>query len=162
MQFPANERERLRVLEELAILDTPRETFFDDLAYLAAHVCDTPIALVTFVDGSRQWFKAKVGLETSETPRDVAFCSHAILGDDIFEIPDSHTDERFAHNALVLGHPHVRFYAGAPLLTSDGFALGTVCAIDHEPRELTTGQREALRALSRLIIAELERRRTIR
>lgn len=159
MRVPDNEAERLAALRELAILDTPREQVFDDLAYLAAHVCDTPIALVTLIDGSRQWFKARIGLETTETPRDVAFCSHAILGDDIFEVPDSHADERFAHNPLVLGHPHVRFYAGAPLVTGDGLAFGTVCAIDHEPRGLTAGQREALRALSRLVIAELERRR---
>jgi len=112
MKTPDNEAERLRALEQIGILDTPRERFFDDLAFLAAHVCDTPIALVTFVDGSRQWFKARVGLETSETPRDVAFCAHAILGKDIFEIPDSHNDERFAYNPLVTGHPDVRFYAG--------------------------------------------------
>jgi GAF domain-containing protein len=156
MDKPANEVERLRVLDELRILDTPREKFFDDLAFLAAHTCDTPIALVTLVDGTRQWFKARIGLETTETPRDVAFCAHAILGDDIFEIPDAHQDERFAYNPLVTGYPSIRFYAGAPLLTSDGFALGTVCAIDHRPRNLTAGQREALRALSRLIVAELE------
>jgi GAF domain-containing protein len=160
MKTPDNEVERLRVLLELRVLDTPRERFFDDLAFLAAHVCDTPIALVTFVDGSRQWFKARVGLETIETPRDVAFCAHAILGDDIFEVPDSHEDDRFAHNPLVTGYPGVRFYAGAPLLTSDGYALGTVCAIDRQPRKLTDEQREALRTLSRLIVAELELRRT--
>lgn len=159
MKTPDNEAERLRALLELRILDTPREKFFDDLAFLAAHVCDTPIALVSFVDGSRQWFKARVGLETTETPRDVAFCAHAILGDDIFEVPDSLEDERFAYNPLVTGSPNIRFYAGAPLLTSDGFAFGTVCAIDREPRLLTDEQREALRTLSRLIIAELERRR---
>ncbi|HVT04679.1 MAG TPA: GAF domain-containing protein [Thermoanaerobaculia bacterium] len=158
MQKPENEAARLRVLQELRILDTPRERTFDDLAFLAAQVCDTPIALVTFVDGSRQWFKARVGLETTETPRDVAFCAHAILQDDIFEVSDSHKDERFANNPLVTGHPDVRFYAGAPLITSDGFALGTVCAIDHRPRELTPGQRESLRALSRLIVAKLEQR----
>ena len=159
MQVPPNEEERLRALDELRILDTPREKLFDDLAYLTAHVCDTPIALVTFVDGSRQWFKARVGLETTETPRDVAFCAHAILGDDIFEVPDSLKDERFAHNPLVTGHPNIRFYAGAPLVTGDGFALGTVCAIDVKARELTRGQREALKALSRIIMAELEKRR---
>jgi len=156
---PTNEEERLRVLKEIGILDSTREAFFDDLAYLAAEVCDTPIALVTFVDGTRQWFKSRVGLETVETPRDVAFCAHAILQGDIFEIPDSHLDERFAHNPLVTGYPDVRFYAGAPLVTRDGYALGTVCAIDHLPRSLTPGQREGLRALSRLIVAELERRR---
>ena len=162
VRMPDNEIERLKALHDLRILDTPREAVFDDLAFLAAHVCDTPIALVTFVDGSRQWFKARVGLETTETPRDVAFCSHAILGDDIFEVPDAHADSRFADNPLVIDQPHIRFYAGAPLVTPDGYAFGTVCAIDHRPRELTTGQREALRALSRLIIAELERRRPSR
>src|SRR5689334_18329248 len=116
MRTPDNESARLKALKELRILDTPHEPVFDDLAFLAAHVCDTPIALVTFVDGTRQWFKARIGMETTETPRDVAFCSHAILGGDIFEVPDSHADERFAHNPLVTGYPQVRFYAGAPLV----------------------------------------------
>jgi hypothetical protein len=102
MPMPENEMGRLRALR---ILDTPREEFFDDLAFVAAHVCDTPIALVTFVDGSRQWFTARVNLETTETSRDVAFCSYAILSDDIFEVPDSHADERFADNPLVTGYP---------------------------------------------------------
>lgn len=159
MKTPENETERLLALEELGILDTPNEQFFDDLVFLAAYVCETPIAMLSFVDGSRQWFKARVGLDSSETPRDVAFCSHAILQDDIFEIPDTHKDTRFAENPLVTGHPDVRFYAGAPLITRGGFALGTLCAIDHRPRELTARQKEALQALSRLVIGELERRR---
>jgi len=159
--IPGNEQERLWALERTAILDTPDESFFDDIVHLAAHICDTPIALITLIDGTRQWFKARVGLEIRETPRDVAFCAHAILQDDIFEVEDSHTDERFQHNPLVHGHPRVRFYAGAPLLTSDGHALGTVCAIDHVPRHLTPGQRESLLALSRLVAGELNRRRNI-
>jgi GAF domain-containing protein len=155
---PPNEEERLRALQRTGLLDTPNEAFFDDVARLAAHSCGTPIALVTLVDGTRQWFKARVGMELQETPRDVAFCAHAILQDDIFEVEDALADERFRDNPLVTHSPRIRFYAGAPLITSDGHALGTVCAIDDRPRQLTEGQREALLALGRLVVGELHRR----
>lgn len=161
MPIQQNETERLRVLDETGIVDTPSEQFFDDIALLATQICHTPLAMITFVDGTRQWFKARVGLSERETPRDVAFCAHAILSEGIFEVPDSHDDERFTNNTLVRGGLNVRFYAGAPLITRDGFALGTVCAIDHVPRSLSAEEREGLLALSRLVVGELERRRSV-
>jgi GAF domain-containing protein len=156
---PSNEEERLLALRRTGLLDSPDETFFDDIARLAAHSCGTPTALVSLVDGTRQWFKARVGMEVRETPRDVAFCAHAILQDEIFEVQDALADDRFRDNPLVTEAPGVRFYAGAPLITSEGHALGTVCAIDDHPRQLTAAQREALLALSRLVVGELDRRR---
>ena len=157
--MPSNdEKERLRALEELGILDTPPEEIYDDIVRLAAQVCATPIALITFVDGTRQWFKANIGMKVRETPRDVAFCAHAILEDDLMEIHDALLDDRFTHNPLVERDPYIRFYAGAPLITAAGHALGTLCAIDRQPRRLTEEQRESLRALSRLVVRELERR----
>jgi GAF domain-containing protein len=147
---PANEEARLQKLEALEILDTPSERLFDDIARVAAVVAGTPIAMISLVDGRRQWFKAKIGLTVNETPRDVAFCAWAILGDEIFEVDDAAKDERFWDNPLVLQDPRIRFYAGAPLRASTGEGLGTVCVIDSKPKKLTEEQREALRALSRL------------
>ena len=156
----ANERERLEALRRYGILDTLPEPDFDDLASLAARICGTPTALITLVDADRQWFKARVGLEATQTSRDVAFCAHAILNSDLLVVPDATADQRFATNPLVTGPPHIRFYAGAPLMTPDGHALGTLCVIDQVPRQLTPEQAEALRALSRQVVAELELRRT--
>ncbi|MDP9797888.1 signal transduction histidine kinase [Catenuloplanes nepalensis] len=156
---PENEAGRLAMLHDLEVLDTDPEQEFDDIVKLASHVCGVPMSLVSLVDADRQWFKAKVGTEVDETSRDVSFCAHAILGKDLLVVPDVHEDRRFADNPLVAGDPGVRFYAGAPLVTSDGFALGTLCVVDSEPRRLNLDQLQALRALSRQVTAQLELRR---
>ena len=158
---PANEEARVIALDKYAILDTDPEQFFDDLTLLASHVCKTPIALISLVDEDRQWFKSRVGLDASETSRDIAFCSTAILQSDVFVIPDALADERFRDNPLVVSDPHIRFYAGAPLINEDGYALGTLCVVDRAPRELAPEQKEALKALSRLVLAQLEFRRNL-
>ncbi len=154
-----DEKERVAALERYGILDTPPDRNFDDLALLAAHVCAAPVALVSFVDANRQWSKARVGLSIAETPRDVSFCTIAIRHADLFVVPDTLTDLRFSANPLVTGDPHIRFYAGAPLVTAEGRALGTVCVLDRVPRDLTAAQEDALRALSRQVISQLELRR---
>lgn len=161
-QLPSNESARLEVLHQLQILDTPPEKVFDDLTTLAAYICHTPIALMTLVDAERQWFKSKVGLDFNETDRAISFCAHAILGiNDVFVIPDAQRDERFASNPLVTGEPHIRFYAGATLVTSDGYLLGTLCVLDRQPRDVTPEQLDALRTLRRSIMTELALRRTV-
>jgi GAF domain-containing protein len=158
---PKNEEARLATLEKYAILDTDPELAFDDLALLASFVCKTPMALISLIDEERQWFKSRVGLSTTETSRDVAFCASAILQSEIFEVPDALADERFRDNPLVVSEPHIRFYAGAPLITEDGYALGTLCVIDQKPRRLEPDQKEALKALSRLVLSQLEFRRNL-
>src|SRR5262245_25851560 len=159
--IPPDEEQRMSALREYKILDTPPEAVYDDIAHVAAGVCDTPLALITLVDGTRNWFKARVGVddELTESPRDISFCGHAILRNEIFEVTDASMDDRFADNPLVAALPHIRFYAGAPLITPDGYKLGTVCAIDVRPRRLSEAQRDTLIALSRLVVRQLDRRR---
>jgi GGDEF domain-containing protein len=148
--LPAKERERLQALLRYEILDTGSERHFDDLTFLASHICQTPIALVSLVDKDRQWFKARIGLSVSETSRDVSFCAHAILQPNLFIVQDATEDARFADNPLVTSEPKIRFYAGMPLFTSDGkHALGTLCVIDRVPRELSATQKEEIEALAR-------------
>jgi len=158
---PDNEQGRIAALEKYAILDTEPEQSFDDLTLLASFVCKTPIALISLVDEDRQWFKSRVGMDASETARDIAFCSTAILQSDIFVVPDALKDDRYRNNPLVVSDPHIRFYAGAPLINEDGYALGTLCVVDRTPRELIPEQKEALKALSRLVLAQLEFRRNL-
>jgi GAF domain-containing protein len=157
--IPANEARRLKVLWQYEVLDTVPEEVFDDLTELAATICEAPIAMISLVDEKRQWFKAKVGITADETSRDISFCAYAIMQPDIFVVPDAMKDERFKGNPLVTTDPKIRFYAGAPLITPDGHALGTLCVIDKESRELNASQLKALRVLARLVVTQLELRR---
>jgi anti-sigma regulatory factor (Ser/Thr protein kinase) len=154
----ADESARLAALRRYRILDTEPERHFDDLTLLASQICGTPIALITLVDAHRQWFKSRVGLSRTETSRAISFCSHAIEQDDLFVVPDASEDARFRDNPQVTGDPHIRFYAGAPLVTPDGHALGTLCVVDRVARTLTPEQVEALEALRRQAQALLELR----
>ena len=156
-----DEAARIAALQKYAILDTEPEQAFDDLVLLASFICQTPIALISLVDENRQWFKSRVGLSVSETPREIAFCAAAIQQPDVFIVPDTLNDERFRNNPLVTSEPHIRFYAGAPLINEEGFALGTICVIDRTPRQFGPSQQAALKALSRLVLAQLEFRRNL-
>ncbi len=148
--IPADEDERLSALRELLLLDTPPEERFDRLARFVAEQLDVPIALLTLVDGQRQWFKARVGLDATETPRDISFCGHAIMKNDLFIVEDASRDPRFSDNPLVTGEPHIRFYAGAPLSAPGGHRIGTLCVIDTVPRTLGPVELSILDALRRL------------
>lgn len=160
--LPDNESMRLRALKEYGVFDTASEQAFDDITRLASFICKTPISLISLIDDSRQWFKARVGLEAAQTPREHAFCAHAILKpSEIMVVPDAMADERFTANPLVTGDPNIRFYAGVPLVTPTGEALGTLCVIDRTPRELDPQQLEVLRALARQVIAQFELRRSL-
>ncbi len=159
-ELPRNEARRLSALYEHDVLDSPREEVFDEIAELAALLCNAPIALITLVDESRQWFKARTGIAATETARSVSFCAHAILQPDLFVVPDTLKDERFFDNPLVTGPPRIRFYAGAPLVTDDGCGLGTLCIIDHYPRTLTAEQKKTLAVLRTHVMKLLELRRT--
>lgn len=160
---PYNEAERLLSLYDFKILDTLPEQSYDDITQLASLICNAPIALISFVDSYRQWFKARVGLDAvNETPRDQAFCTYAIVHpQELMIVEDATKDRRFAQNPLVTGQPHIRFYAGAPLVTEDGHALGTLCVIDTKPNMISDEQKDALKALSRQATEQLNLRRTL-
>jgi GAF domain-containing protein len=159
---PAEESARVASLDRYAILDTEPEQTFDDLVVLAAYICKTPIAMLSLVDDRRQWFKSRVGVQVCETPREISFCAHAIRQEDLFVIQDALTDPRFHDNPLVVGEPHIRFYTGAPIINEEGYALGTLCVADRVPRELDHEQKEALWALSRLALGQMELRQNLR
>jgi diguanylate cyclase (GGDEF)-like protein/PAS domain S-box-containing protein len=161
--LPPHEEERIAALAEYQILDSDTEPAFEAITELAAEICGVPIAVISLIDRDRQWFKSRRGLESTETPRDIAFCAHAILEPErLMEVPDAHLDPRFERNPLVLGDPHIRFYAGMPLRTTEGHALGTVCVIDREPRVLDANQRAALARLSTVVMALFETVRALR
>ena len=159
---PQNEKKRLKVLWQYQVLDTVPEEVFDELTELAARICEAPMALISLVDEKRQWFKARVGVSVSETSRDISFCAYAIEQPDLFIVPDATRDKRFANNPLVTSDPKIRFYAGAPLITPDGYPLGTLCVIDKVPRKLRPEQEQALRILARHVVSQLELRRRSR
>ena len=162
-RIPENESERQANLDLYGILDTFPEDAFDAITSIAAHICGTPIALISLIDKDRQWFKSHHGLTVSETPRDFAFCAHAILEpDQLFVVEDAKLDNRFADNPLSTGDPNVIFYAGAPLVSSEGFPLGTLCVIDNKPHTLNSDQRKALADLSNQVIAQMELRRNLK
>lgn len=154
--FPDNEETRLQTLKSLEILDTQPEERFDRLTRMSRRLFGVPIALVSLVDENRQWFKSCLGLDASETPRDISFCGHAILGDDVFVISDAAKDKRFADNPLVLNEPSIRFYAGCPLSSQNGSKLGTLCIIDNKPRKLTAEDIDTLKDLAAMVERELE------
>jgi signal transduction histidine kinase len=157
--LPVNETDRLAALYGLDILDSEPEKDFDDIVALASGVCGVPMSLVSLIDTDRQWFKARFGTDLTETSRDLSFCAHAILGRDLLVVPDARQDPRFADNPAVSDGYGVRFYAGAPLITTDGFALGALCVVDSEPRRMDVEQLQALRALARQVTSQLELRR---
>jgi GAF domain-containing protein len=157
--IPNNEAERLAALKEYRVLDTGAEQPYDDITTLAAHICQVPIATISLVDEARQWFKARVGITRRQTPREIAFCAHTILQCEPLVIRDAKKDRRFANNELVTGEPHIRFYAGFPLVNQQGLTVGTLCAMDRKPRELSAKQGKAMRALVRQVMALLELRR---
>lgn len=156
--LPMNERERLNELYRHAILDTPPEEFFDRVAQVAAQLCDVPIAMVSLLDRDRQWFKSKIGIAPSQTPRENSFCAQTILGTETLQVEDTTTDPRFAENPLVTGDPHIRFYAGAPLINPRGFGLGSLCVIDRKPRQLSPEQLSSLKLLAAQVVHHLELR----
>ena len=157
--LPEYELDRLKALKAYAVLDTPAEEAFDEIVLVASLVFDAPTAMVSLVDAQRQWFKARVGMEPQETSRDFSFCAHAILDQEVTVVEDATQDERFKDNPLVVGDPHIRFYAGAPLVTPEGHALGTLCVLDDEPRTIQPHQEQILQALAHRVVGELELRR---
>ena len=159
--LPENEEARIAALKSYAIMDTDPEQYFDQLTWLAAKIFGVPIAVVSLVDSNRQWFKSCFGLDATETDRDLAFCSHAILGDEVFEISDASKDERFADNPLVTGPPNIRFYAGKPLIDSNGYALGTLCLIGTAPGKLSSIEKEILSVLTETVMTRMEYRRSL-
>jgi GAF domain-containing protein len=159
---PKNEVQRIKILWQYDVLDTQPEQVFEDFTNLAALICEAPISLISLVDEERQWFKAKAGVSVTETSRDISMCAHAILQKDLFIVPDATKDARFKNNPLVVSDPKIRFYAGAPLISPEGLALGTLCVIDKVPRELSETQKQALRLLAKIVMAQLNFRRQAR
>lgn len=157
-QKPDTEEARLKELYSFHLLDTESEQTFDDIVRIASFVTGSPVALVSLVDRERQWFKAHVGIDAKETPRDISFCGHAILSDELFEVPDALKDHRFHDNPLVTDFPSIRFYAGQPLITTNGHRVGTLCSIDTKPKTLTPEQRQMLKSLARQVVILFERR----
>ena len=153
--LPADEEQRVQALVNTGLLDSAEEKRFERLTKLAQQVLHVPVALVSLVDSHRQWFKSRQGLEVRETSRDVSFCAHAILGKEILEIEDARADPRFADNPLVIGPPHIRFYAGAPLSTQEGYRIGTLCVVGDKPRRLSGEERSILRSLADCVEAEI-------
>lgn len=158
--LPKNETKRLEALHRYGLLDTPPEQSFDDFAFLASHICGTPIGFVSLVDSDRQWLKAQVGGAPIEVPREQSFCSYAMLAGDVMIVEDATQDVRFSQNPLVTGKENIRFYAGAPLVDRDGYQLGALCAIGHEPQHLSEEQKTALEALARQVMVQMEYRQT--
>lgn len=154
--LPADERARLAALRACKLLDTPPEALFDDLAELAGRICAAPMALISLVDEDRIWTKARFGVDVVEIDRAIAFCAHTIAQRELFIVADAASDQRFADNPLVTAAPHIRFYAGAPLLTADGHAIGTLSVIDRQPRRLGAEQQNALRVLARQVMTHIE------
>ncbi len=159
--IPENEDERLSALRQYKILDTPCEEIFEDITHLAASICQTPISLISLIDKNRQFTKSNYGLTTKEVPRDISFCAHVILGSDIMEVKDATQDQRFLDNPFVTGVPEIRFYAGSPLTTPEGFRIGSLCVIDKEPKALTEEQKKMLSTLSKVVMTLLELKRTV-
>lgn len=157
--MPPHEPERQAALETYGVLDTPAQDSLDRITRLASQILGVPMALISLVDRDRQWFLSRVGLEACQTGRDVAFCAHAICGDDILEVQDALKDPIFCNNPLVVGEPHIRFYAGVPLRNPDGYNLGTLCVVDQKPRVLTESERHLLRELAGMVMQQLEDRR---
>ena len=162
MPILENEEARVRSLESYRVMDTLPGKELDDIVQLASQICETPMALVSLVDSDRQWFKARQGVDASETPRDVAFCAHTIAGTSPLVVEDALLDERFQDNPLVVSGLMLRFYAGSPLTTSDGYNLGSLCVVDKKPRKLSASQISALEALARQVISNFERRKLVR
>jgi diguanylate cyclase (GGDEF)-like protein len=161
VELPDGEIQRLKTLCQYHVLDTAPEAYFDDLTRLAAYICQTPIAAIGLTDAKRQWFKSKIGFASSEEPRGLTFCAHAILHSDLLIVPDTLQDQRFETNPFAVGEAHIRFYAGAPLLNPEGYALGTLCVLDHVPRKLSAEQQQALRILANQVVTQLELRRNL-
>lgn len=160
-EIPLNEESRLKALKEYSILDTLPQKEYDDITQLASQICGTSISTISLIDEKRQWFKSKVGLSVDSTPKDVSFCGHAIVDpDNIFTVKDSRLDSRFSDNPLVVGEPHVIFYTGVPLVSPEGFALGTLCVIDDKPKELNEQQLKTLKALSNQVVSLFELRKS--
>lgn len=159
--LPPDEEARLTALRRYHLLDTDDEEVYDNITRLAAHLCGASISLMTLLDADRQWLKSRTGTDMRESPRDESFCAHAILERGVTVAEDAAVDPRFADNPFVTGSEGVRFYAGAPLVTPDGHVLGTLCVLDRQPRPLTPEQMEALLALSRHVVCQVELRRAV-
>ncbi len=158
---PANESDRVKSLALYQILDTMPEGVFDEITFLASYICGCPIATISIIDSERQWYKSRIGIDATETSRDISFCAHTIRQNEPLIVEDATHDPRFMDNPVVVQEPHVRFYAGVSLVNRDGFALGTLCVVDTQPRQLSEEQIVALDALSRHVVTHLELRRAL-